>query len=592
MPNIEYNLRRGNTLVGYKDISKFQDRDHSNLEYWTKENSLYELLEERENLVHTYKKAKYSELKPLRKRIEKIDKKLRELLDLEFYRALRSKDIKIPQEEFDEFSPFHWGFEFYEVFDPKKSQEGRGFDIIIGNPPYVRADNEDETYQRLREVLEDTGEYQTFYEKWDLFIAFIERSLKSISEGGVFSYIISKSFNTSKFAKKSKKFILGNYHLKKVDFFENIEIFRGVGVENVILIVENKEKEEKTERILHVNSFGNIEELEPSEDINKIFRIAPTMDFEDAFKNTELLGNICFISVGMVLNAHEKKAKGEFKKDDLISDTETRINSKPYVEAKYIDRYTINKTKYLEWDTERCPTKIRRPTFPELYIYPKIIRGATVDGTYDESGIICNHSINVMVRYESLKSVSNRSITMSITKWTDKPRDELEKISSNFDLKYILTVLNSKFAKFYLNTIRRHRIEYYFYPNDFKRLPVKKISLQNQQPFITLCTYMLFLNETEKRRSSEEKLIRFIDEQIIDSLIYELYFEEKLETTLMELVKPYLKGIENLKSEDEKLAVIKEIFNSIKEDNDIREQIQKIKSNEVVLPIEKTVNNY
>jgi hypothetical protein len=100
---------------------------------------------------------------------------------------------------------------------------------------------------------------------------------------------------------------------------------------------------------------------------------------------------------------------------------------------------------------------LARPTFPELYIHPKIIRGATVDGTYDESGLVCNHSINVMVRYDDLKSVSNRSIENSIKKWADKTRKELEEISLIFDLKYILTILNSKFAKFYLNTIRRHR---------------------------------------------------------------------------------------------------------------------------------------
>ena len=342
----------------------------------------------------------------------------------------------------------------------------------------------------------------------------------------------------------------------------------------------------------HTGSFENIEELEPSSDVNKIFRISPEIDFGNAFENTELLGNICFISVGMVLNADEKKAKGEFSKDDLISDKPTKINKKPYVEAKYIGRYKINKVKYLEWDTDRCPAKIRRPTFPELYIHPKIIRGATVDGTYDEGALVCNHSINVMVTYNSLKAVSNRSIENSIKKWTDKPRKELEEISLNFDLKYILTILNSKFAKFYLNTIRRHRIEYYFYPDDFKRLPIKKIPLSSQRPFITLCDYMLFLNETEERRKAEKELIEFIDKQVIDSLVYELYFKEKFEevglkTNILGVVEHYLKAIENLRTGEEKLKLIKEVIEKIKSDRKVKGGIEKIKSNEWVKIIEE-----
>ena len=72
----------------------------------------------------------------------------------------------------------------------------------------------------------------------------------------------------------------------------------------------------------------------------------------------------------MTLNANEKTAKGEFGKDDLISDIKTEINSKEYVEGKYLKSYQISAIKYLEWNTERVPKKIRRPTFPELYEHP------------------------------------------------------------------------------------------------------------------------------------------------------------------------------------------------------------------------------
>ena len=586
LPNIDYNLRVGNSLIGYVDLGEFRGARLTLSDFLRDEErpTLDKLLKERNDLIHEYKISWGEEAKELKESVQELDVKISNLLNADLYREFREKKIEINREEFLKLNPFHWGFEFYETFELDKPKEERGFDVVIGNPPYVRADTQDADYQRQRELMERIGDYQTLYEKWDLFTAFIERSLKLLGKGGMFSYIVSNSFNTSKFADKSKKFIFENHCLKQIDFFKDITVFKGIGIENVILVVRKSGEKEKTRRILHTLSFENVEELEPSCDVNKTFRISPEIDFGDVFMGMELLGNICFISKGMVIHAEERRYKGEFKKDDLISDKPTKINKKLYVEAKNIGRYKINKIKYLEWDTERSPKKLSRPTFPELYIHPKIIRGATVDGTYDKNGLVCNHSINVMVRYDDLKSVSNRSIENSIKKWTDKSRSALEEISLNSDLKYILTVLNSKFAKFYLNTIRRHRIEYYFYPDDFKRLPIKKVPLPSRRPFITLCDYMLFLNETEARRRTAKGLIDFIDKQVIDSLVYELYFKEKFEedglkTNLLGAVEPYLKETDNP-------GEIRDIVEKIKSDRRVMETISKIKSHKWVQIIE------
>jgi len=48
----------------------------------------------------------------------------------------------------------------------------------------------------------------------------------------------------------------------------------------------------------------------------------------------------------MVLNAHENIAKGEFEKSNLISNTKNNINSKKYIEAKWIKKYSIKRVKY------------------------------------------------------------------------------------------------------------------------------------------------------------------------------------------------------------------------------------------------------
>ena len=114
---------------------------------------------------------------------------------------------------------------------------------------------------------------------------------------------------------------------------------------------------------------------------------------------------------------------------------------------------------------------------------------------------------------------------------------------------------------------------------------------QAQQPFIILCDYMLFLSATERRRFEEKELIGFIDKQIIDPLIYELYFKEKfkqdgVKTNLLELVEQYLVDISDINNDTQKLKVIKEIVRKIKEDQRIMKQTEAIKNHKWVKIIE------
>jgi adenine-specific DNA-methyltransferase len=66
-----------------------------------------------------------------------------------------------------------------DYFDPESMFGVRdGFDITIGNPPYVRADEQSEWNQRQREQIVASKQYETLWEKWDLFVPFIERAYK------------------------------------------------------------------------------------------------------------------------------------------------------------------------------------------------------------------------------------------------------------------------------------------------------------------------------------------------------------------------------------------------------------------------------
>jgi hypothetical protein len=402
-----------------------------------------------------------------------------------------------------------------------------GFDIVIGNPPYVRADNP--AIAEQREIIMNSGQYVTLWEKWDLMVPFIERGLKIAKCGGFITFIASDAITTSKYAERLQDWILANHFVKSINYFENIKVFEA-GVTPVVLLLRSVTKDEQTQKIYRKDTFDNIETMKVDfgSSRNTIFRKV----FRDAFTPTvaiDYLSTICYISVGIVPNSDEKSAKGEFAKDDLIAQKKDKIHCKKYIEGKDIGAYHIDRIQYLEYNTKRVPAKLRRPTFEKLYTGEKILRGRITKGTFDNTGIICNDSIIVFKRFCDLHGIKERSISVSISKnnfdnkgsktsaQVQGRRKELENISGEYHLKYILAVINSKYALAYLNNFRRHRMENYFYPDDFRKFPIPKVDMKIQNQFVLIVNRILALtNENSKADISAL-------ERQIDNLVYRLY---------------------------------------------------------------------
>lgn len=406
-----------------------------------------------------------------------------------------------------------------EWFDPEwMFGVKEGFDIVIANPPYVRADNPD--FMPQRAAIVTGGNYLTLYEKWDLFVPFIERGLGLLGKAGILTYITSNSLFTSKFAFKILDFIQDKYYTSFIDYFDdNTKVF-DAGVVPVVFGISKNPISSSVHKTVHSHKFGNIikKTKEDLIDFKARGRTAFRANNDQIHVSipSTFLGDICYMSKGMVINSDEKKAKGEFKKNDVISKTRNAIFSKDYIEGKDLARYFVKKShRYLEWNTERVPKKLSRPTFPELYEIPKLMRGRVTGGVYDSSGLVCNDSIILFARFIDLEKINNKSIFSSIKKNNSKLRGELNKISSNFDLKYILAIINSKFAYHFLNSIRRHRLKNYFYPDDFRKLPIAVISQEEQAKISSL------VDDIQAAKGNEVVLDSIYHN--IDHQIYKLY---------------------------------------------------------------------
>jgi len=566
LPNLDYKVMQGNSLlenlvIGDSQIvlklngdTKIDKRTKEMKNLFEEQNQMKLFLEKSDKLVidieklhtHFFNTYDSDKKKILKNKIDNIEDELIQSKCLEEVERLNSLikydplnqnnilnntqkilDIKETLKKWkkDHIRPFFpWRLHFSEVFNKDNS----GFDIVIANPPYVRADNPE--IKKQREAIINSKTYHTLWEKWDLYVSFIEKGFQLLNQNGILEFIIPDAYMASKYAIKSHNYFLENAIINRINFINDIKVF-DAAVKNIIIEFIKKVKPDNIpKKIKHSPSFENFILL-PSKSQREIKEFAFKIDNEinniGDINNTFEWKEICYVSYGLRPSSDERYWKGEFTKDDLISDFKDKTHPKAYVEGKWIKKYEVEKIKYLEWETERSPKKLVRPTFRELYEPEKILLGGMTGAVIDNSGMLCNHSITVSVLWKELSEVNNRSISGSIQKdFKIKEifefRKKLEENSNKFNLKYLLAILNSKLANYYLNQVRRSQIG--FYPDDLKKLPIKIITKSAQQPFIILVNkimestqsldYLLDLAKQEQVRGNKYQ---------IDQMIYKLY---------------------------------------------------------------------
>ncbi len=416
-----------------------------------------------------------------------------------------------------------------------------GFDITIGNPPYVRADaGADDPILRekirvMRQEIKDSKQYKTLFKKWDLFIPFIERSYKLLTPSGFTTLIVSDAYCNAPYALKSQEWFLENSKILRLDFLSKVQIF-DASVKNVIYLFQHADgSNHKPERREHYPEFGKVHLLSTDKQQNLTYR---TFFPEDTAAQqftvpTITLDNICYITTGMEVQADEKRAQGAFKLENLVSDVKDDIHPKPFVEGKHLDRWLPATHKWLEWETERAPALFRSAKFPEIWdVGAKIlimrITGGEVQAVLDESRLLCNHTVVVSVPWHSFTGIRNRSIKISTRYRDEKPqrpdlpqREALEETSRRIAIKFLIGVMNSAVAYDFLQSNRRSNTD--LYPNDWKKLPIPDVSPEQQAPIVELVDKIL----DAKRKGLERKVVRL--EKKLDKLVSALYGVENEE---------------------------------------------------------------
>lgn len=218
LPDIDFNIRSGNTLIGYATKKEIDDLQGMFVTPKMKE----QILEECDLVSRAFQRFKEIQLKgyenkkeftkaktELNARLDKLADNLNKILHKQNYEGSDySKWLETHQ-------PFHWFAEFYEIIN-----DNDGFSVVIGNPPYVE-------YSKVRGTYTLNG-FET--EKcYNLYGYVIEKSYKILNKKGLIGMIIPISaFSNSsmeslqKYFRKFKLTYLSNYHQRPAALFEGV----------------------------------------------------------------------------------------------------------------------------------------------------------------------------------------------------------------------------------------------------------------------------------------------------------------------------------------------------------------------------------
>ncbi|UTH09107.1 N-6 DNA methylase [Macrococcoides canis] len=369
---------------------------------------------------------------------------------------------------------FNWSAEFPKVL------EAGGFDVIVGNPPYVDSENMVKNIPEERKWI--SNNYITAAGNWDLLVPFIEKSLFLLNDLGKMSFITSNKWLSANYGSNIRKQIANNISFM-CDFTDE-NIFESAKVSSVVFGVDKKECDK-----LRIDSLkeGVIDfDYEINKDVKTLEMLSNNLSsvfsksfsiISKVFQNNQTINDYKNFNVFGAFATSEAYEMKEYILDDSNLDYEYKLINTGTID-KYVSLWGTQEFSYLK----------------SKYLYPKLNRETLLDKFPRRYEKISKPKILTtgIRHFESFLDHENKYIS---TKSTVVTTGDLS------DLSWLISFYNSKFIKFYIKE------NYYkssmngginFTPDLIKSLPIPELNEETKE--------ILSEKVYEIQRESKDKL--------------------------------------------------------------------------------------
>ncbi|HEC1706477.1 TPA: Eco57I restriction-modification methylase domain-containing protein [Campylobacter coli] len=267
LPNIDINIKCGNSLVSYFETGKSLSHYPNIKERMSKYKRIVKdykegfytdknlITKEIKNLQESFKnfclKDKFNkEIKQLTNGANEYSKKYGDFLadehhdekfksffsknmfEFSFDEKVAIKEFANLKKEYDNIfnlesnHPFEWRFEFPEILDDDGNF--KGFDLIIGNPPYIKENDN-------KELFTNTKKLRTYQGKMDIWYHFVGRGFDILKNNGYLAFIATNNWVTNSGAKKLRNIVLEESQILSLVDFSSFMVFDSASIQTMIM---------------------------------------------------------------------------------------------------------------------------------------------------------------------------------------------------------------------------------------------------------------------------------------------------------------------------------------------------------------------
>ncbi|MDM8548593.1 TaqI-like C-terminal specificity domain-containing protein [Desulfobacterales bacterium HSG2] len=213
LPNLETRFIAANTLIGIEESGQTGLKD----------TKLFSMEDDLKTVRERYFNARTRDTK---KRCMAEDKRLRKEISRQLAKKGFSTDTTKKLAKWDLYDQNASA----EFFDPEWMFGIRdGFDIVIGNPPYVRH----EKIKHLKPIL--LKQYKCYTGTSDLYVFFYERGFNSLKPGGILSFISSNKYFRAAYGKKLREFLRNSVCIRQLIDFGDAPVFTAIAYPSIII---------------------------------------------------------------------------------------------------------------------------------------------------------------------------------------------------------------------------------------------------------------------------------------------------------------------------------------------------------------------